>query len=186
MAVPIARRKFSVDEYQKMAAAGILGEDDRVELIDGEIINMAPVGDHHNSGFLRVSDLFYDRLGRTVLISSQGPIRLGRKSEPQPDVMLLRRRPDYYRSGLPEPSDVYLVVEVSDTSLEFDRQVKVRHYARSGVKELWIVDLEHDTLLVFREPSPSGYRITLIARRGESVSPLAFPEVTIPIADVLG
>lgn len=186
MAVSATRRQFTVEEFQRMAEVGILREDDRLELIDGEIIEMAPVGERHNSGVLRVSDIFYERVGASVLISSQGPIRLGKKSEPQPDVMLLRRRPDYYRSSLPQPSDVFLIVEVADTSLEYDRQTKARHYARSGVPELWIVDLTHDVILVFRDPSSKGYQTVQVTRRGEAISPLAFPDISILVADLLG
>lgn len=186
MAVALSRRRFSTDEYHRMTKVGILDEDDRIALIDGEIIEMAPVGERHNAGVLRVGDIFYGRWGRRALVSARGPIHLGEKSEPQPDVVLLHRRPEYDQSSPPQPSDVFLLVEVADSSLEYDRQVKAGHYARGGVQELWIVNLEQDLLLVYRDPSAEDYLTVQVARRGETVAPLAFPDVVFPVSDLLG
>jgi Uma2 family endonuclease len=134
------RRRFTVDEYYCMAEAGILHEDDRVELIEGDIIAMAAIGNRHMSCVKRLNRLFNERLGRRVVVSVQDPIRLSRRTEPQPDVALLRPRDDFYAPGHPGPDDVLLVVEVVDTSLPYDRR-KLRLYARAGIPCVWLAIL---------------------------------------------
>ncbi len=186
MALQLPRRRFSVDEYHQMAKSGILTEDDRVELIEGEIIQMSPIG-HDHAGCV---DFFANRLirilGDDVIVRVQGPIVLGNHSEPEPDVAILRRRPDYYRSGHPTPADVLLVIEVGDSTVELDRQVKAPLYGRNGVPETWLVDLPHGLVLLYRHPGPDGYQIVITARRGDVISPLAFPDLTITVDDILG
>jgi Uma2 family endonuclease len=180
------RRKFTTAEYYQMAEAGILRPDERVELIDGEIWTMTPIGVRHNAGVLRVSDLFYSRLGRVVQMDVQGPVRLAPSGEPEPDVMVLRRRADYYASGLPTSEDVFLLAEISDTTLDFDRDVKVPSYARNGIREVWIVNFVDDVVEVYREPTPNGYLVSEIRRRGEVLAPRAFPDCQLAVADILG
>lgn len=120
------------------------------------------------------------------LVGAQNPVRLDEHSEPQPDLVLLRLQSDYYASSHPTPADVLLVVEVADTSATLDRQVKLPLYARSAIPESWIADLNADILMVYRDPTPMGYRLTLTLRRGDRVTPLAFPDREIAVADILG
>ena len=133
MAVQLLRRRFTVHEYHLMGQAGILVEDDRLELLEGEIVELAPIGSRHQAAVNRLNALFSSRLAAGALVNVQGPVRLGDHSEPQPDVMLVRRRSDFYETAHPEPADVLLLVEVSDTSIEYDRQVQLPLYARHGI-----------------------------------------------------
>lgn len=186
MTVQLARRLFNVVEYHRMAQAGILGEDDRVELIEGEIVEMAPIGSRHQAGVDRLAELFFRQAGDRAVVRVQGPIRLGARSEPQPDVTLLRRRPDFYAIYHPGPQDVLLVVEVADTTLDYDRQVKVPLYARYGILELWIVVLELEVIEVYRRPTQEGYQEIFQAGRGQRLSPEAFPGLDLAVDDILG
>ncbi len=186
MALQPTKRRFTVAEYHQMAQADILSEDDRVELIDGEILEMAPIGRRHAGCVDCLAHLFYRSLGQAAQIRVQGPVRLSERSEPQPDIAVLRPRPDFYRSGHPTPEDVLLLVEVAETSAEGDRRVKVPLYARSGIREFWPVDLEEDVIFVYRDPTPTGYRTVRGAPRGERLAPLAFPTQEFAVADILG
>ena len=186
MAVDLKRRRFNVDEYEQMGRAGILGEDDRVELLDGEIVEMTPIGRRHASCVARLTQQFAAlALKRTAVIWVQNPVRLGKHSEPQPDFVLLRPRPDLYASTDPTPADVLLLVEVADTSIESDRRVKVPLYARGGIPEVWLVDLNQDTVTAYRDPRRGGYRTAHVVRRGDELAPSAFPDRAIPIVDLL-
>jgi Uma2 family endonuclease len=186
MAIPQPRRRFTVAEYERMGAAGILGEDDRVELIDGEIVEMSPIGREHAASVDQCADVLRECVGPAAIIRVQGPIQLGEHAEPQPDIALLRRRPDFYRLRLPHPEDILLLVEVADSSLNFDRRVKTPLYADAGIADFWLANLVDDLLLVHRDPGPGGYRTIRTLRRGESVAPLAFPDRAIRVSDVLG
>jgi Uma2 family endonuclease len=186
MAVSLTRRRFTVSEYDRMAEAGILTEDDRVELIDGDIVEMAPIGQRHAGMVNRTTNLFVRSFADDAITAVQNPVRLGEHSEPQPDVALLRHRPDFYASAHPTPADVLLLVEVAETSVASDRQVKIPLYARSGIPEVWLVDLDQGTITVYREPSASGYGTVFTVRRGETLAPLAFPDRPVAAADILG
>jgi Uma2 family endonuclease len=180
------RHRFTVDEFHRMATAGIFGEDDRVELIDGEIVDMTPIGSRHQACIDRLTELFVGSLAGKALVRVQGPLRLGEHSEPQPDVTLLRRQPDFYASGHPGPGDVLLVVDVADTSLPYDRGVKMPLYARAGIPEAWLVDLEGERIVVYRAPGEAGYGQVAEVRGAERLSPQAFPDVTVAAEQVLG
>ncbi len=187
MAQPlVVRRKFTVEEYHRLAEVGILGEDDRVELIDGEIVQMSPIGNRHAGTVDFLAEHFLKTVGGRGQVRVQNPVRLGEDSEPQPDLALLRPRGDYYRGGHPGPEDVLLVVEVAETSADYDREVKLLLYARWGVPEAWLVDLEQDRIEVYRSPSPEGYREVQVVARGEQVAPAAFPEAKLRVDDLLG
>jgi Uma2 family endonuclease len=186
MAVQLTRRRFTVDEYYEMARAGILGEDDRVELIDGEIVEMPPIGPGHAGSVGGAAEQLMRQFGDRAHVRVQNPIRLGPHDEPQPDLALVRRRADSYRSAHPTPADVLLVIEVADTSLAADRGVKMPLYARFGLPEAWLVDLQHEVVLVHREPAADGYRLVTTARRGERLRPLAFPDRELAVDDLLG
>lgn len=184
MSVPLVRRRFTVEEYHRMVQAGILSEDDRVELLEGEIVEMVPIGSRHAACVNRLNQLL-SRAGERVLVSVENPVRLTEHSEPQPDIALLVPRQDFYASGHPGPQDVLLVVEVSEASSGSDREVKVPLYARAGIREAWIVDLQAGVVEVYRQPSPEGYRQVLHFRRSEGLAPEAFPDLTLSVDEIL-
>lgn len=185
MAEPL-RRLFTASEYHTMLDAGILKEDDRVELIEGEILQMTPIGSAHGGGVNRLTALFTSLLGRRAVVSVQNSFHLNDFSEPQPDLLLLRFRDDFYSRELPRTTDVLLLIEIADSSLEFDRRIKAGLYARHGIPEVWVQDLRNGVLLVHRDPSPQGYREVKALQRGERLSPLAFPDLVIEVDAVLG
>jgi len=151
------RHRITVHEYHRMAEVGLLAPDARVELIEGEIIDMAPIGDPHRSTVMRLDRLLQRAVGDQALILCQASIRLGRYSEPEPDLAVLRARADYYRSAPPAAADTLLVIEVSDTTLRYDRHTKVPFYARYGVPEVWLADLPNLTVHFFRGLSGERY-----------------------------
>jgi Uma2 family endonuclease len=185
MVAVAARRRFTGDEYHRMAEAGILTEDDRVELIDGEVVQMSPIGARHAAAVKRCNRVLSRAVGDRALVSVQDPVRLDAYNEPQPDVALLRPRADDYAGGAPGPADLLLVVEAADTSLAQDRQTKLLGYAAAGVRETWLLDLPGDALEAHREPRPTGYALIRRYQRGERVSPEALPDVAVAVADLL-
>jgi Uma2 family endonuclease len=185
MAAVPERWRFTVDAFRRLAEAGILTEDDRVELVDGELVRMSPIGDRHMAAVNRCNRLFSRTAGERALVSVQNPVDLDPYNEPQPDVALLRPRADDYARGKPGPPDLLLVVEVADTSLAYDRQTKLPRYAATGVREAWLLDLEADALEVHREPRPDGYALIRRYRRGERASPEALPDVALAVEDLL-
>jgi Uma2 family endonuclease len=177
--------RITVDEYHRMAEVGLLAPDARVELIEGEIIDMAPIGLDHNSVVTQLADLFYTATGQSALVQTQGVVRLDRRSEPQPDIAILKRREDYYRRAHPAPVDVLLLVEVSDSTLRYDRDVKVPLYARHGIPELWIVDLQDPQLLFHRSPQGGRY-LEQGAMGNPGVTPIgALPGAAVDLSEVL-
>lgn len=186
MSVQVMKRLFTVDEYYRMAEVGILGKDDRVELIEGEIIKMSPIGRRHAGCVNRLLRLFSVRIGERAVITVQNPVRLNQRSEPQPDVALLIPRADFYSQGHPQPQEVLLLIEVADTTVEYDRNEKANLYARAGIIEVWIVNLDAELIEVYRQPTANGYLEIQQFRRGENISPLAFGDVAIAVDEVLG
>ena len=186
MSVQVLKRLFTVEEYYRMAEANIFSEDDRVELLEGEIVQMTPIGSRHASNVMRLIRLFSQQVSEHALVSAQNPVRLDEYSEPQPDIALLRFRPDFYAEDHPKPEDVLLLVEVADTSIVFDRQVKVPLYAKAGIPEVWLVDLGGDSVEVHARPSRGGYEEVQQFRRGETISPQAFPDLKLNVSDILG
>ena len=188
MALP-ATRRFTVDDYYKMAEVGILGEDDRVELIEGEIVEMTPIGPLHAGEVNELFGLFFVRFANHANVRSQSPVRLSHKSEPEPDIALARPeqvRGRSYRVEHPTAEDVLLIVEVADSSLDYDLGRKARLYARHGIPELWVLDQRNDRLVLHREPTPRGYAAVRTLERGESVAPLAFSETAFTVDELLG
>ncbi|MEO6196419.1 MAG: Uma2 family endonuclease [Thermoanaerobaculia bacterium] len=187
MAADPIRKLFTTHEYHTMVESGILSEDDRVELIEGEIWQMSPIGPPHASRVARLDRMIQRRLeDGQAIVCVQGPIHLDDLSEPQPDLALLHFREDFYASALPTPSDIFLVIEVSDTTARHDRQVKMGLYSRHRLPEAWLVDIPRSVLEVYRDPSPQGYREVLTLRRGDRISPLAFPDLNFDVDAILG
>jgi Uma2 family endonuclease len=186
MAVQVERRPFTVEEYDRLIEAGFFGPDERLELIDGEIVTMSPIGTRHSSCVVRLTDLFTQRLGMRALVSVQNPVVLGVRQEFQPDVAILRRRDDYYATRRPGPADAFLVIEVADTTFALDRSIKVPRYAAAGVPEVWLADLQRDLLLVFDTPESGGYAGSRVVRRGEDVTPHAFADLRLSFDDLFG
>jgi len=154
----IRRHRYTVEDYQRMGQAGILAEDDRVELVEGDIVEMAPIGTVHAGTVDYLVAALLRGVGELAIVRSQNPVILGTRSEPQPDLLLVRPRSDYYRLAHPIAGDALLAVEVADTTLRYDREVKIPLYARHGIPEAWLIDLEAKALYAFREPSAEGYR----------------------------
>lgn len=186
MEIQTTKKRFSVDEYYRMADAGIIAPQDRVELIDGEIIQMSPIGSRHSGCVNRLIHVFTAAFHEKAVVSPQHPLRLNPFTEPEPDLTLLKFRPDFYSAKTPEAGDALLVVEVSDSSLRYDRDVKLPRYAAAGIREVWIASLEDDLLLVHRELSDGEYRTRLTLGRGDSVQVSAFPGAIFEVRDLLG
>jgi Uma2 family endonuclease len=183
---PVAKHRFTVDEYHRMAAAGILGEDDRVELIEGEIIEMSPIGSGHAARVKRLNRLLVRRLGDRAIVQVQDPVVLGRFSEPGPDLAVLKPRDDFYAERHPQPADTLLVVEVADSSRAFDRTVKAPLYARHGIPEMWVVDVIDQVVEIYRRPLRGAYREVARCGRTQRVTMAAFPRLSFRVADILG
>lgn len=183
MAIESTRRLFTVSDYYRMGDAGVFGPDERVELLEGEILRMNPIGPRHANCVDRLNHLFVSLLGDRAQVRIQNPVRLSEVSEVQPDVALVRRDRD--EAAHPGPSDVFLLVEVADSSVAFDRQVKLPRYARAGIPEVWIVDLTAAAVEVHREPRITGYATSTQLGAGGSIGPAAFPDVGIEVGDFL-
>lgn len=186
MSVQLLRRKFTVEQYHKMVESGILTEDDRVELIRGEIVEMTPIGRRHAASVNRLVTLFTQRFGDRIILSPQNPIELDNNSEPQPDIALLQPRPDFYESGHPQSSDIFLLIEVADTTVETDRDIKIPLYAEDGIVEAWLVDINNQCVEVYREPMPTGYQNVQKLQRGKTLLIQAFPDVNFMVDEILG
>jgi Uma2 family endonuclease len=185
--VDLRRHRFDVDQYRRMAEAGILLEDDPVELIEGELIEMAAVGVPHIGTVMALNQLLVvATLGR-AMVSVQSPVRLDRYNEPEPDLALLRPRADRYQAGEPPcPADILLLIEVACTSLAYDRRVKLPLYARHGVPEVWIVDLDALAIDVHRRPVGDGYEACSSEARGSVLEVSLLPGVHVAVSDVFG
>jgi Uma2 family endonuclease len=180
------RRRFNVDEYYRMADAGILRSDARVELIDGDIIVMSPIGIPHASCVDRLSRLIGRILGDRAFERVQGPIRLNQGAEPLPDLAIITPRADDYAKAHPGPGDVLFVIEVMDSSADYDRGVKLGLYARAGIPEVWLVDLNEDRVEAYRKPAGGKYDDARVLARGQSLAPEAFPDVALEVDAILG
>lgn len=180
------RWRFTVEEYEQMGRVGILDEDDRVELLDGEIVAMSPIGPKHASTVNRVNRLLVRSVGDLAIVIVQNPLRLLPRSEPQPDFILARPRRDFYAGAHPTAEDVFLVIEVADSTLRTDRMVKVPIYARQGVAEVWLVDLAAGAVTVYADPVEGTYRHLETAGGGEQLSPRSLPQLRLTVRDILG
>ena len=182
-----SRKCFTREDYHAMGEAGILAPEERVELVEGEVIVMSPIGNRHAACVGRLTNGFAQsgNLGGRALVWVQNPLAESDVSEPQPDLMLLIPRDDHYDYGHPAAADVLLLVEVADSSLDYDLNTKVPFYARAGIREVWIVDLEHDRVEVHTEPSHRGYGFVRRFVPGDVLAPSALPEVTLEVASII-
>ena len=186
MPVALRTRRFTADEYQRMGQVGILSEDDRVELIDGEILAMSPIGTRHSAIVDRAARVFMTRAGERAIVRVQGVTRLDLYTEPQPDVLLLKPRDDFYASAHPGPLDILLIVEVADSSLAYDRDVKAHIYARSGVPEYWLIDVNDNVLLRHTSPEDGAYcEVERLDAQGR-ILPRLLPGCEISVVDLIG
>jgi Uma2 family endonuclease len=182
----VKRHKLDVREYYRMGEAGIFEPGERVELIEGEIIDMAPIGSEHSGTVTGLTQAVYAAIGGRATVTVQAPLRLSEFSEPEPDLLLLKPRADFYRSEHPTAADVLLLIEVANTSLRYDRDVKLPLYARHGVPEVWIVNLAEGVIETYRDPRDEAYRTTHRAGRGETLEPAALPGLRLVVDEVLG
>ena len=184
--VPATRPyRLSVEKYEAMISAGILGKYDRCELIRGELIEKMTIGDSHEAAVRRLNRWFQRGTEDQVIVGVQGPIKLA-DSRPEPDLALLKYRDDFYAHGTARPADVLLLVEVADVSLAYDRKVKLPLYAESGIQEYWIVNLIDDCIEVFRQPQGLEYTDRRVVGRGQSIAPLALPQMSLAAESILG
>jgi Uma2 family endonuclease len=182
----LRRHRLTVEAYHRMAEAGVLAPDARVELIDGEIVDMAPIGTCHGSAVMRLTHLLTQAVGASAIVSVQSSLRLGDRSEPQPDLMLLLPRDDFYGTAHPVAADVLLLIEVSDSTARYDREIKLPLYARHGVAEVWIIDLDARLLRVCRQPVGEAYTQTTETAVPGLLSPMLLPGVAIDASRLLG
>jgi Uma2 family endonuclease len=182
----VTRRPITVAEYHRMGEVGILTEDDRVELIEGELIAISPIGSGHSGTVNALNQCLVEAIGRRGIVAPQNPVQLDDLSEPQPDFAVLRPREDYYRRATPRPDEVMLIIEVADSSLAYDRNVKRSLYARHGIAEFWIVDLSGGEMEVCRQPVGGEYAsVSRVGREG-ILEPELLPGVVISVAALLG
>jgi Uma2 family endonuclease len=178
------KHRFRVREYYRMGETGVLPPDARVELLAGEIIDMSPIGPFHGGAVGLLTQWFNELSRRRWLVWPQNPLHLDDYSEPQPDVMLLKPAPGNYTRQHPRPEDVFLLIEVADSTLETDRTEKLPAYGRAGVTEVWIVNLNNSTIEIYREPHFTGYARKTIVGPGQSAAPLAFPDAILDVTEL--
>ncbi len=183
---PLKRHRMKADDYQRLGEVGVLAPDARVELLDGEIIQMAPIGSRHFAMVNRLDVLLKQAVGDRALVAVQTSFRLDDYSEPQPDLALYRPRADFYVGALPTPADTLLVVEVADSSARYDRMIKLPQYARRGVPELWIVDLDAGLLRMYSAPQGDDYLHANATATPGAVGIVALPGVMLDLVGLLG
>lgn len=180
------RRRFTVQQYERMVEAGVIRPDERVELLDGEVVEMPPIGPPHASRVDRCTTFLSRALGTGVILRVQSPLVLSDVSMPEPDVTVLRQRDDFYATRHPTVDDVLLLIEVGDTSARFDREVKLPLYAAAAVPEVWLLDVTARAIAVFRDPAAGSYQSTATARPGDMLRPGLVPEAAVLAADLVG
>ncbi|QBQ55275.1 Uma2 family endonuclease [Nitrosococcus wardiae] len=180
----LQRHRLTISDYHRMGEAGILHEDSRIELIEGELLDMAPIGSQHAGTVKQLSRLLHLAIGQTAIVSTQDPIILDKYSEPEPDIMLLQPRDDFYKSSHPRPEDVLLIIEVADTSLQYDRHIKIPLYAEHGIPEVWLVDLVNKALTLFRSPRGHDYREAISPPSLSALSLKLLPTINLDLSDL--
>jgi Uma2 family endonuclease len=186
VAVELTRVRFNVDEYHRMMEAGILGEDDSVELIDGAIVAMSPVGAHHSGTVKKLNRLLGRMLGDDAVIGVQDPVRLADDTEPEPDIAVLLPRADFNTEAIPVPAEILVLLEVADTSLLADRLVKIPRYARADIGEVWLIDLDHRQIERHSGPQGGSYRDVVVIGKGQVLASTVLPAIVLAADQVLG
>src|SRR5438552_1912922 len=176
--------RFTVEEYRKLGEVGIFDKDDRVELINGEIVVMPPITFRHAQTVTNLNECLMEQARRRFMVSPQNPVELDQYSEPQPDIVLVPRTMRTAKRH-PLPADVLLLIEVADSSLPYDRETKLAIYARTGIREFWIVNLRDNVLETFRAPKGEAYTQARTFALGETAHPEAFADVAVPVADIV-
>src|SRR5438034_6339599 len=179
MATEISKRLFTVHDYHRMVDAGILREGDRVELIRGEVIRMSPINPPHNGTIHRANQSLGRIVGDRAIVGVQGSIRLDEYDEPQPDLYLLRPKADFYASGHAGPADIFLIIEVADSSLEYDQDIKMHLYAETRVPEYWVSDIRDERIIAYSDIQGNTYRTIREFQRGDTLKPQLLPECPI-------
>ena len=177
----VERKRFSVDDYYRMAEEGILSQQERVELIDGEVVVMSPIGPRHAACVTSATRELVRIVGDAALVRPGNPVRLNAFNEPQPDFTLVRPRADLYASGHPGPNDVMLVVEISESSLAYDRGVKAALYAEWGLVEYWVADLKTDRMWIYCSPENGTYQTVDERRQGDTIAPSLLPACAVTV-----
>jgi len=177
--------RITVDEYHRMAEVGLLAVDARVELVEGEIIDMAPIGNAHRSVVVQLNRLLTRAVGDEGIVLVQDAVRLNNRSEPQPDLAILKPRKDFYAGKFPAPGDVILLIEVSDTTLKYDREIKVPLYARTEIPEVWLFDLTSSRVHFFRKPAGGAYLETASTQQPGITALSSLPGVSVDLSGVL-
>jgi len=178
--------QITIEQYHLMGETGLIKADERVELINGEVREMSPIGRFHASCVNRLNRIFTQSLDDLAIVSVQNSFILNNLSEPQPDIAILKNRTDFYEAGLPQVSDILLLVEVADTTLVYDRDVKIPLYAANGISEVWLVNLVDRVIVVYSQPSTDGYRKVKTCLSGECLCLTAFPTINIAVNQMLG
>lgn len=182
---PVRKHLTDIDEWQRMGEAGIFPPDYRIELIQGEILEMAPIGFNHAGHVMHLMNFFVPILNQKAIVNAQNPLQLGDLSEPEPDFMILKPREDFYKSRHPNVNDVLLLIEVADSSLAYDQNQKLRLYAMHGVPEYWLLNLNNACIEVYREPQGETYAQKATLRAGDSVTLTQLPDITIQVSSIL-
>ena len=177
--------KFTVQQYHLMHEAGVFAEGDRYELINGEIREMSPIGRKHVACIIRLVKLFERKLGDRTMVSAQNSILLDDHAQPQPDLAILKWRDDFYANALPTPEDILLIIEVADSTIDYDRDVKMPLYAANGIPEMWLFDVNQQVIEGYSQPSASGYKRSQRYEQGDKLSLIAFPDVIFNWEDLM-
>jgi len=185
MGVALRTRQFNAEEFHRMADAGIFGENDRLELIDGEIVEMTPIGPFHAECVRRLTKLLVQRVGNQAEVSVQNPIQLGPQSELYPDIALLQVREHGYRLSHPGPKDILLLIEAGDTTFDADRMVKIPRYAQAGIPEIWLIDLPGSQVHVYTEPSLNGYKNIRVLRGTDGLQATQLPLCRFAVEEIV-
>jgi Uma2 family endonuclease len=186
MVAEVQRHLITVEEYERMGEAGIFSPKARLELIDGEIREMAPIGPAHAGIVNALTELFIMSLGRKVTVTVQNPVRLGEFTEPQPDLTVARHRDDRYKGCHPVPNDILILVEVADTTLHYDHTEKMPRYAQAGVPEFWLVDVGAEQITVYTEPTSDGYAAEQVLYRGDEIASTTIAELRLRVDEIFG
>jgi Uma2 family endonuclease len=183
--ISVAVRRLTVQDYHRMAEIGIFAADERVELLDGNLVSMVAKGTAHSSATTRTRRVLEAGLGKHVCVRIQDPVQLDDYSEPEPDIAIAVLDPLEYADHHPQPSEIFLLIEVADTSLAFDLGAKALAYARSGITDYWILDVQARKLFVLRSPTAQGYQSEVVLDETMQITPLAFPDYTVKIREIL-